>query len=730
MLLHILLFYIPLVTGDQNGGKSLFDDLPLNGALVESESQIKDSSLFSPKSETRTKGGSLFDSLPNQGALPSSFSHYGHSSSEREEIGAKKRSSRESLLSSVLTAEASNFVAYPPESEVRILFSDTENKHDLDNSNSGGNSNTIIPIISPARNQVFNRQNSGKLFIYNTKLLCYKFFRLPKIKTFFSGSPLRFKAQQVQYFTNQNSRHRPQKPSTQYGAPSIIRNIPNHAYQTKSRSRTPNTQYGVPLPVIKTLSRNYGPPQEGSNFKSSSHSPRRPPATPPDTLISIETHSHSFSDTSEATYEDQGDEFKTHRTLFTIGDHPDSSGGWGPSPPPTNSPVSKGWGPPPSRHHHHPPIPPPSYGPPPPPPQKDVAPPAPPPNDRYETKITLQTIPVTRQVTEFVQVPNIVHTIATGSSGIQSDAIQMPAPPPRHQNKGWGRPNGFFRSPPSPPPPQRKASMTTERPFESHLKKILFSAGDSTNTRDELLTELLLNQGAGGDDFDLESLLVNNRQISPPRISLGGRFRNLFRGPNDIGGRNNILGGNLLGGLRNLGGRDDTTIQNLVREIRLQNALSNLRTQIRQQGNSARRDRDNLKSTFYKSALALSALSLLPRLAAPATAMATSSAISAPAFMMPILSGRRRKKRNTWEMSSFDQCLKTNMNSTVNWIDCAKNLNQTDNHSGFVLKTLLNEIGELLPTKFSTEKNIKCLQKFACDGLTQVSRRNKLVSDL
>jgi len=291
------------------------------------------------------------------------------------------------------------------------------------------------------------------------------------------------------------------------------------------------------------------------------------------------------------------------------------------------------------------------------------SPPAPPPissdqpqsgGDQYETTITLQTIPITRQVTELVQVPNVVHKVSS-SRPAPSDQFQ--------QDQSFVSPPSSSYGPPAPPPrknipqsPTGGSLRGSDRPFDSHLAQIL-GVGPTQNPKDTLLQELLLGQARqpGSDltisDLELISLLQGSRgQSSTPILTPG---RNAFGGL--FGDSSRLIGSSSLSSAlfqpKDQGMNSDGlgSLREAFREQRFQLALADLRKQLREQNKDNVRERTSYRSLFTKGALLLSALTLLPSFVNPMASAAgvTSAASTIPNFMLPVTAAGRRKRSVT-----------------------------------------------------------------------------------
>lgn len=689
LLLNIVFL---LLVKKTSGEKSLFDEVPLNGALSPADYNSVESESFSDtKLETTTKGpkpsyrqhqrkkekASLFDEIPNQGAFP-------------EESSAKTRTPRDSI-----DFEVSHIT---PTNEFDMPYWDKRFLVPIVNSIAGRPTSpeeVVVPSSRfPTLNNNFNSQRGPPPFPQSPKI---HYGPPPRRNQYPNHHP---RQQQPYRHGWDHSASYPAKRddeqqqhanktlhvSANSGGPTVIvythpkkdgpthpqREIPEttvappkneihyHYHIQNEESRPKPPPYGRPpfppprrRPPPPPPLKSYGVPPPSSSKGGGGY--------PPSVMVQSNTYHNtdsekgsfrsSFNDDghNNQQQEDTEDDF-SRRTFVTKSRTPPSS--YNPAidsyskppstsyeiPPSFNAPSSSSYAtPPPSssqygpkgHHHHHEPET--SYGP---PPTSPAAPPAPPPpqsdagGDQYETTITLQTIPITRQVTELVQVPNVVHKISsnrpvqTEQSSFADDFVQQPS-------SAYGAP----APPPSrititTPPPSRIRDDNKERPFESHLSQILGVNSNPTpapQRESSLLQELLLGQARNpGYDLTLNDLELLSLLQGSKGSGGGGSSVGILQPQNT---RLNLFGG-LLGGGRsqfplssfgqqNLGwgsaGSDGlTSLREAFREQRLQIALQDLRKQVREQGRDNQRERTGYRSLFTKGAMLLSALTLIP----------------------------------------------------------------------------------------------------------------------
>jgi len=362
-------------------------------------------------------------------------------------------------------------------------------------------------------------------------------------------------------------------------------------------------------------------------------------------------------------------------------------------------------------------------------------------SNQFETTLTVQTIPITRTVTELVQVPNVVYKVSsnrplppgTPEQAAQDDSSGL-LPPVQNP------PSTAYGAPPAPPPAKNqnripvssqvdsnRVRQHSERPFDSHLEQIL-GVSPTQNSRDAVLEELLLSQARSPGSFDLTlsdlellSLLQNSRgggngnggilssggnqfPILNPSVSgagrpslanrlfgHGNRLSSLFGGSSS-GGSGGGLGSILHSGLgtSQSGGSDALSgLREAFREQRFQLALQDLRKQLRDQNKENVRERSSYRSLFTRGALLLSALTLLPSVVSPmasAAGVGSASASVIPNFMLPVTAAGRRKRDiiTGFQESSFETCLRNSYVDRTDsfrygeWINCARNLSLAD----------------------------------------------------
>lgn len=393
--------------------------------------------------------------------------------------------------------------------------------------------------------------------------------------------------------------------------------------------------------------------------------------------------------------------------------------------------------PPHKSHSYHPP---PKYGwspqygppspPPPPPPSNDQ----PVDQDTYHTTISLQTVPVTRQITEFVQVPNIIHELSSSQSDqpVQNEEPQDTYQPygPSHGKKQKG---GRV--------PVKNTRKRNQDGFQSHISKLF---GGTPGLTSNSQTFGLLGQNRNRFS-NLELLELLGAQTNPVLTSNGGSL--LTSGSGITSG----LG--LPSGLRQfpitpgLNGQQDN-LRELVREQRYQNILTDLSSRLREESRAADRARSDYFGLFSKGALLLSALTLLPNVVNPFATSTLTSAVQSLAnqHQLPIIPpipamGRRRKRSIPGKpnLHAFQKCLvnstlSVNAVSEMEWVNCSIFLEDADQcynnlcwvgqfYSRSTMSFIRAQLAKYLRVEIS--RNFRCLQNELCKTIEHVAYKFK-----
>ena len=596
--------------------KSLFDSLPLNGALV-LEPSSGNSQLKVPlkqehrlKQSSQTLNSSLFDLLPNQGALPKTSDTLEKTKSLKEKLGAGEdavnRSSRDSaahyLRPPTREDDDELDVEHRPTSEVDFSFFKTNLLSPIvrtltqeGRAEYGAPVATSIPVLSaggggytsggaqPVREGKHPTRGPGSKVVGGSTVIVYA-----------SGSPA----------------PKPSESSQQYGVPqsseSPKKDIHYHYHVNRETEKSTESSSGygrLPSEGYKTPPRNFYLPPRGpsdgynNNRQTSWMQSKRVDSTSPTQFPILDTINP--------------EEFK-QRTL---------SVSYAPPPPPIS------YGPPP------PSSPPQDYGPP-----QQSSPPFNSPNDQpqqesaphslTQTSITLETIPITTTETRLVTVPKITQTL--GSS--------RPIPPQFDEEQ----PSGGYSSGPS------YSSAGGTRSKSSRVRQ------NNNNPRtllNEQLAQLSPRDIGLGDISEVDLLASlstlegldqrNPLDFRPSAVGLRGQsfFNSPLLSSTNLRGGHTVLTGDAVG-----------AVSDLIREQRLQQTVNNLRTRLRSQNQETDRTRQLYRNLFYKGALLLGGLSLFP-----AVASVTNSGGAAIASSLLPLSGRR--KRSTDDFQDPTKCV-------------------------------------------------------------------------
>lgn len=249
---------------------------------------------------------------------------------------------------------------------------------------------------------------------------------------------------------------------------------------------------------------------------------------------------------------------------------------------------------------------------------------------RHHTTIAFQTIPITRQVTEFVRVPNIIHHITS----------TLPA-----STRGEVGPTTNIK----------QAEDYSETPFiirEHYLKKkqhqhhqqAQFSnVAVQDNESNRLKGHLSFSSsfGLGNDNTPANRLRQTINNIPDPELfSLFNIFSNktpvtpraqpvaplIIRSPGSFSSPINF--------------DNSQVLKEIIREQRYQLTLNDLNSRLREEKRLTERSKSDYKGLLSKGAFLLSALTLLPAVVNPITTTATvagASAASLPSYLLPVI---------------------------------------------------------------------------------------------
>lgn len=254
---------------------------------------------------------------------------------------------------------------------------------------------------------------------------------------------------------------------------------------------------------------------------------------------------------------------------------------------------------------------------------------------RHHTTIAFQTIPITRQVTEFVRVPNIVHHItSTSPSGSNTAAAGQAI----KQSQDYAETPFTIREHYLKKKQQHQHHQLTQvrneaveinnndnNRLKGHLSfSSSFGLGNDNTPANRL--RQTINNIPDPELFNLLNFITSNRTPVTPRVPPAAPL--IIRSPGSLSSTINFDSSQVL--------------KEIVREQRYQLTLNDLNSRLREEKRVTDRARSDYKGLFSKGALLLSALTLLPAVVNPITTTTTvagaSAAASLPSYLLPVIS--------------------------------------------------------------------------------------------